>query len=167
MPSTMPGIGFGLDDRVAARVAAERVDELREPEVDDLGVAVVGEHHVGRLQVAVDDALLVRAREPFGDLDGEVERARRRQRAARRQVARACSPRTSSIAMKLTPSTSSISWMTAMCGMLEGRRRLRLLHEARAAVRIGDEIGRQDFQRDLAIQPRRRGRDRPRPCRRG
>ncbi len=44
-----------------------------EAEVGDLGEPVRGEHHVRRLHVAVDEALLVRVVEPPRELDGDVE----------------------------------------------------------------------------------------------
>ena len=60
------GIRAGAMNGGRRRLAADRLDQLCEAEVDDLGVALLGHHDVGRLQVAVDDALLVRARETLG-----------------------------------------------------------------------------------------------------
>ena len=73
-------------------VAAECVHKFRQTEVDDLRVSLFGQHHVGRLQVAVHDADLVRARETFGDLDGDVKGSGRRQRTARDDVAERLAP---------------------------------------------------------------------------
>ena len=39
--------------------AFERLDQFGQAEVDDLGVPVLGEHDVGGLQIAVDDALVM------------------------------------------------------------------------------------------------------------
>ena len=64
----------GLVDRVGSRQACG------EAEVHDLDVAVLGEHHVGRLQVAVDDAPLVRRFERLGDLLRHAQCFRERQR---------------------------------------------------------------------------------------
>ena len=55
---------------------------LREPEVQDLDLAVRGDLHVGGLEVAVDDALLVRFLEGLGDLAGDRDRVLHRHRAA-------------------------------------------------------------------------------------
>ena len=51
------------------------LDELGEAEIDNLGVTVLGDHDVGRLQIAVDDALLVSAGQALGDLGRQRERA--------------------------------------------------------------------------------------------
>jgi hypothetical protein len=42
-------------------LAARRLHELREPEVDDLGMAVLRHHHVGGFQVSMDHPALVRS----------------------------------------------------------------------------------------------------------
>ena len=81
------GLGLGRCACDGAGIATEHSHEFGEPEVDDLRVAVVGQHHVGRLQIPVDDAFVVRAREAFGDLDGEVDGSHGRQRSARDHVA--------------------------------------------------------------------------------
>ena len=74
---------IGDDDRAVAGVAGPR---LRQAEVEHLDLAVARELDVRRLQVAVDDALVVGLLERFGDLLGDLERLvdrdRRRARAA-------------------------------------------------------------------------------------
>ena len=45
----------------------------REPEVEHLGLARFGDEDVGRLQIAVDDAALVRVLDGVGDLGDERE----------------------------------------------------------------------------------------------
>ena len=50
------------------------LDELGEAEIDNLGVTVLGDHDVGRLQIAVDDALLVSTGQALGDLGRKRER---------------------------------------------------------------------------------------------
>ncbi len=55
--------------------------DLGEAEVQDLGQAVAGDHHVLGLEVAVHDARLVRPRESVGELGRERDGALRRQRA--------------------------------------------------------------------------------------
>ena len=49
------------------------LDELGEPEVEDLGVPGRRHHDVARLQVAVDDPLGMGLGEPFGDLPAEAD----------------------------------------------------------------------------------------------
>ena len=76
VPMTMPGSvpADACDRRYRRGPAAGVPVELGEPEVDDLGQAIAGHHHVLRLEVAMDDARSVRLREPFGDLVAELDR---------------------------------------------------------------------------------------------
>ena len=55
---------------------------LGDAEVHDLGVAVGGQHHVGRLQIAMNDAALAGEFERFGNLRGNSQGVGHRQRAA-------------------------------------------------------------------------------------
>ena len=59
------------------------LEEARRAEVRDLQHVVLGDEHVGRPQVAVDDALAVRVIDGVADLAGEVERAVELERALR------------------------------------------------------------------------------------
>jgi len=59
----------------AAGHGAERLDELRETEVDDLDMTLFGDHDVGRLEVPMDHELLVSFREALGKLGRELERS--------------------------------------------------------------------------------------------
>ena len=49
---------------------------LADAEVHDLRAAVLGQHDVARLQIAVDDARIVRDRQTVGDLAGDLDHAR-------------------------------------------------------------------------------------------
>ena len=60
------GGGFGL---------RARVRDLGEAEVEDFGVAALGDEEVGGLDVAVNDAFGVSGIERVGNFDGEVEEA--------------------------------------------------------------------------------------------
>jgi hypothetical protein len=53
-----------------------------DPEVQDLGPAVVGQEDVVRLDIAVDDPARVGGREAVGDLGGDVDRLLGRERPA-------------------------------------------------------------------------------------
>ena len=53
------------------RRSRARVDELRQPKVEDLDRAVVAHLDVGWLQIAMDDPLLVRGDQRGGDLPRE------------------------------------------------------------------------------------------------
>ena len=72
--------------------------EPRETEVQQLDVAVRPDHHVFRLDVAVDDLRGVRDGERFGDLPRDAERALERDALAPR-IFRSVDPSTSSMAM--------------------------------------------------------------------
>src|SRR5690606_15283959 len=67
----------------------EHLGEAEVEDLDEVGVAVAGDAEaVLRLDVAVDDAALVGRREGAGDLGGDVEGARPRQRALAGEGAR-------------------------------------------------------------------------------
>ena len=80
------GVGEGRGLRQVGRAAGERVARtgpgLGEAEVEDLDLAVRGHLHVRRLEVAVDDALLVGFLEGLGDLPRDGERLVDRDRSA-------------------------------------------------------------------------------------
>ena len=82
MPITPGSVhrGRGRDVRGLALL---RVRQLRQAEVEDLHAAVVRDEDVLGLEVAVDDPLLVRGGEAVGDLERVVDRAARREPAAR------------------------------------------------------------------------------------
>ena len=69
------------------RVVA-RPRELGEAEVEDLDPPVARDEDVLGLQIAVDDALVVRGGEPLRDLARVVDRFARRQRAAHAAAAK-------------------------------------------------------------------------------
>src|SRR5580698_2845747 len=58
------GFGFGA-----------RSGDFSQAEIENLGVAAFGDEDVGRLDIAVNDALSVGGIEGIGDFDGEVEEA--------------------------------------------------------------------------------------------
>ena len=70
---------------------------LREPEVEDLDGAVGSDLDVGRLEVAMDDALFVGCLQRVGDLARDGERVADRHRPARDERSDRSSPSTSSM----------------------------------------------------------------------
>ena len=84
MPGSVPASRSASCVDLRRRLGAR---QLRQAEVEDLDPAVAGEEHVLGLQVAVDDALLVRGGEAARDLERVVERLARRERARREPVA--------------------------------------------------------------------------------
>ncbi|PCC67600.1 hypothetical protein NAEX_00607 [Nannocystis exedens] len=68
------GAGLGQRGVVAPRGAADDLGQAEVEDLDVVGVVVAGEAEaVGRLDVAVDDAVLVRGREGAGDLLADVD----------------------------------------------------------------------------------------------
>ena len=72
----------------ARRRRRRGVERLRQAEVEHLHGAVRRDLDVGRLQVAVDDAVLVRRFERFGDLARDAKRFVERDRSAAQPLAR-------------------------------------------------------------------------------
>jgi hypothetical protein len=64
--------GRGVERSDVARRTARHTD-LRQSEVQNLGVTTLGDENVRRLDVAMDDALRMRGIEGVGNLDGERE----------------------------------------------------------------------------------------------
>ena len=130
---------------------------LGEPEVQHLHRAVRPDLDVRRLQVAMDDALLVRGLERVGDLPGDgqrlVERDRPRARSARRQV----SPSTSSMheGAHVPACSSARAVDRARCsdGSATPASAPRASNRA-SALRVGGERLRQDLDGDVAIELR-------------
>ena len=146
-----PGIGARPVDADGRGVGPGGLHDLCETEVDDLGVAVVGDHDVGRLQIAVDDALLVCAREPFGDLGRERERARLRQRAAAERLAQLLAANQLHRDERHTVGLADLVDDRDV-RMLEHGCRTSLLQQAVAAHRVVHEIVGKDLQRDFAAE---------------
>ena len=84
MPACVPETAVATSEPLPARSA---LDQLGEAEVEDLEVAVARQHQVLGLQVAVDDAVGVGAREGARRLRGEVEELAERQRLVRERLA--------------------------------------------------------------------------------
>ena len=92
MYATVPSMAPGLvrcaasDDRQSVSVlplrAADFGRHLRQAEVENLGVPALRDEDVGRLDVAMNDALRVCGVQRVGNLDGEVEKQSRSPAAA-------------------------------------------------------------------------------------
>jgi hypothetical protein len=79
------------------RVAVRRRRELRETEVEDLHDAIARDPDVGRLQIAMDDPLLVRGIERVGKLASDPQRFVQRDSDRAPFESASVSPSTSSI----------------------------------------------------------------------
>ena len=144
---------------------ARGLHRLRQAEVEHLHRAVGADLDVRGLQIAMDDALLVRGFERLGDL------LRDRQRFVDRESRRARSAATDP---RPRPAPSRAR---ARRPPLRGRRCARCSDDSATArtcasrsnrarrSAIARERVRQDLDRDVAIRASCRARDRPRPCR--
>ena len=70
--------------RVAVEALERRRHQLREAEIEHFDDARVGDHHVARLEIAVDDAGRVGGGQRIGDLDGVGNRRFQRKRLSGR-----------------------------------------------------------------------------------
>ena len=140
--------------RVSARGSfGSRSNELRQSEVEDLDLALGRHDDVGGLDVAVDDAGRMRGGQRARHLLGIAERLEQRetlrgdelvQRLARHVLHHE----------EVDPRLVHDVVQRDDIGMVEGGGGARLLQEASLAVRIGDLVVREDFDRDSAVQPR-------------
>ena len=129
-----------------------RLRQLRQPEVQDLGEAVLRDHHVLGLQVAVHDAGRVGFRKTLGDLDSEVEQPLGGKRLARGdQLAQG--PALDHLHRDVGGPVGLTDVVDRQdVGMVESRGGARLLLEALAAVGVGGGGLRQDLDRDVAAE---------------
>ena len=144
--------------RCIARRAARRFERFREAEVEHLHRAVRPHLDVGRLQIAMDDALLVRRFERFGDLLRDRQRLVERDRPARDAV-RQSSPSTSSMTSARDAARSSRARGSARCSDDSARRASSASRSNRASRSgsCGERFG-QDLDRDVALELRVRAR---------
>jgi hypothetical protein len=115
-----------------AAPAAGAVGRLREAEVQHLHRAVRAHLDVGRLEIAMDDALIVRGFERIGDLSRDRADVGERHRP-RAMIAERSSPSTSS----MTRALSSIAVDGRDVRMIQRGEHLRLAREARDAIGVG------------------------------
>ena len=121
MPSSTPRwirdglVIVGLDVVAGVACAALRLHDLGEAEVEQLDRAVRPQLDVRRLQIAMDDALLVRRLESDGDLPRDRDRLVERERPGRDAV-RQRRPVDQLEHERADAVRSSTPWMAAMFG---------------------------------------------------
>ena len=144
--------GLGRDPGQWTR-ARLRTRQLREPEVEDLDAAVFGDEEVLGFQVAMDDPLLVRRREPARDLGRVVEHLAYRDPASGQPLAqRLAFEELRDDVRRAVVFAEVVDREDA--GMVQRRRRARLLLEPAQPVGVLRERRRQHLDRHLAVQPR-------------
>ena len=141
-------VGGGIAPRHARR------HQLDQAEVEDLHQSVAREEDVLRLEVAVDDAALVRRGEAAGELPGVVDGLARRQRAV---LAKARAQR-----LALEELRDDVALIALAAEVVDGQdvrmiehpRGARLLLETPQGVGIVREAARQHLHRDVAAEAR-------------
>ena len=130
------------------------LQRLRQTEVEHLHRAVLRQLDVGGLQIAVDDAALVRGLERRGDLTRDRQRFVERNRALRDAVRqrRAVDQFEHQRALRQPCFLEPVDLRDVR--MIERREHLRLALESRDAIGIGGEEFGQNLDRDVAVQPR-------------
>ena len=148
--------GRGLKRRlVLARLAEEGtlfdIEELRQAEVDELGMAFLGEHHVPRLDVAVHDAALVGVGEPRGDADPNPDGFGKRQGSLGEAARETRTPH-----QLHGDEDDAVGFVDlvddADMRMLERGRGLGLRDETLPPLGLLDQLRREDLEGHLAVQ---------------
>ena len=126
--------------------------ELGEPEIDDLDVPLVGDHHVTGLEIAVHDAFVVGEREGLADLERVRDDGLGVERAFENDVGELASPDELHRDERHAIFVSDLEDRRDV-GMLERGGRFRFLNEALPAIRIRglDGLGKH-FDGELAIE---------------
>ena len=124
---------------------------LRQAEIEDLRVPVRGDENIGRLDVAVNDALGMRRFEPFGDLDAQFEQQIERKRlavdAVLERFAFEALHREERLAFVLADFVDG-----ANVGVIEGRSGARFALESLQRLVVLRQFLGQEFQRDEAAE---------------
>ena len=143
----LPAGNGGRRLRVGGGRGVEEGDELRQAEVEDLGLAGAGHEDVGGLDVAVDDPLGVGRVEPVDDLDGQVQQPLHPHRAALDEVLER-------LALEQLHDDERLALVLpdlvnrADVGVVERGRRAGLAKEAVERGAVAGGLGRQELQGD-------------------
>ena len=139
-------------DHTRQRHRRVRLDLARQPEVADLCRPVQGDHDVGRLDVAVDQPLLVRVPEPSGHMAGDLQAPVLRERAVPFENLLEC------LSLHVFHGEEVPSLLFARVDrpddifVVQLRRRTGLGGEAANVFRVPRQLGRQDLDRDRTVQ---------------
>jgi hypothetical protein len=156
-PPGVPKI-INLAERRVHASRRRRLERLRQPEIEHLHRAVRSHHDVGRLQVAVDDAVLVCGLEGFGDLLGDGQGLVDGNRPAPNPVRQGLAVhelQDQRADMGRGPSRSFFQAKNrGDVGVIEGGQQLRLALEAGDTLGIGGKDIWQELQGDITLKPR-------------
>ena len=135
------------------RVHGLPLEELRQAEVENLHGPVARDHDVRRFEIPMDDARRVRLGQPVGDLHRVAEGlAEPEPFAADQAVERAARHVLHHDDIPIALACDVVDGDDVR--VLEGGGGLGFLLEAPAALRIGDAVGREELERDVAIEAR-------------
>jgi hypothetical protein len=150
------------DDRLRRRHAI--IDQLAETEVEDLGDALVGQHHVVRLEVPVQHALAVGPRQAGRDAGRDLERPLDAEGLTAYQVAQ----RLATYVLhddERRPVLLADVVDSGDVRVIEGGRQHRLLLESLPPLLVPRDLGGEELDRHLPVEPHvGRQIDRPHPA---
>jgi hypothetical protein len=127
--------------------------QFRDAEIEDLGAAIARQEDVVRLQIAMDDSLLVRRGQSVRDLQRGIDGAPRWQRTAFQPLAqRHAFEQLADDVRRPTLVADVVN--RQQVGMIEHPGRARLLLETLHAFLIAERERGQDFDRDVASEAR-------------
>ena len=134
-------------------VVRRRLRKLRKPEVENLDAPVLRDEHVLRLEVPVDDPLVVRGGEAAGDLHAALDRLPRRQRAAFERLSQRFPFEEFRDDVRHAVGRADVVDDEDV-GVIERRGRACFLLEAAEPISIRGEERRQDLDGDVASEAR-------------
>ncbi len=124
---------------------------LRQAEIENLCVVVGGDENIGRLDIAMDDALGVRRFEPFGDFDAQIEQQIERERLP-------TDPVLERLAFEALHRQERLAFVfadfvdRADIGMVERRSGLRFALEAFESAPVAGHVFGEELQGDETVQ---------------
>ena len=128
-------------------------NQLGQAEVEHLHRAVRADHDVGRFQIAMDDAARVSRRQRIGDRYGDPQHLAEAHAVPRNE-------RIEALAAHVLHDDEivAVRRLDLVDGddvrVIEGRGGVRFLHKPPPTIVVADAIGRQDLDRDLAVETR-------------
>ncbi len=144
--------GGGLSVRACGRRGVGRGrGHFRQAEIENLGVAALGDENVGGLDVAMDDVFAVRGIERIGDFDGQAEQHVHFERAPGDAVLEGQ-------AVEVLHGDESLAIFLANIvngadvGMVQGGSRLGLTAKTLQRLPVLGDVLREEFQGDEAIE---------------
>jgi len=126
--------------------------KFRQPEIEDLGVPVLGDHDVSRLDVPVHDAVPVGAHQAACNRQSDLEHLARGKRRFLQALGQG-HPIVIGHADEWAPAIGFIHLVDAAdIRVVQGRGRLGLLDEAVFEIGVGHQVGMDEFERTMDLK---------------